>query len=155
MICINNKEALCKMSELLVHSSMRIQIFLQGVLEKILDTWLESWWLWLSGMTNINIKEFQTYRCTCEHSHLSLQSNLQGVLEDNLDSRMEYRWLWTSRMTCINIKEALCKISGPMVHWKRIFSFVSPERPPRNLGGHSWFLNGWCPDDFGRQEWHT
>ena len=51
-------------------------------------------------------------------------------------------WLWTSRMTGINIKEALCKISGPSVHWKRIFSLASPECPPRNLGGYSWFLNG-------------
>ena len=39
--------------------------------------------------------------------------------------------------TYINIKEALCKISGPSVHWKRIFSLASPERPPRNLGGYS------------------
>ena len=42
------------------------------------------------------------------------------------------RWPSTSRRSS----------TGPFVHWKRIFSFVSPERPPRNLGGHSWFLNG-------------
>ena len=38
--------------------------------------------------------------------------------------------------------EAMCKISGPSVHWKRIFSFESPDRPPRSLGGHSQYLNG-------------
>ena len=139
MICINIKEALCKISELLVHSSMRIHI--------ILD---HSWYLIGVLMTLVVRNDIYKYqgssvqdRCTGRgHSHLSLQSVLQGVLKDILDSRMEYRWLWTTRMTCVNIKEALCKISYPLVHWKRIFSFVSPEHPPRNLGGHSWFLNG-------------
>ena len=87
--------------------------------------------------------KFKTFRCTGKgHSSLSFQSVLQVVLEDILDSWMECRWLWTSRMICIIIKEALCKIVGPSVHWKRIFSLTSPECPPRNLGGHSWFLNG-------------
>ena len=45
-------------------------------------------------------------------------------------------------MTCINIKEALCKILGSLVHWKRILSYESPEPPPSSLGGHSRFLNG-------------
>ena len=33
------------------------------------------------------------------------------------------------------------KISGPSVHWNRIFSYESPESPPRSLVGHSSFLN--------------
>ena len=174
---------------------MSLQGINQRDSEDIFDSWIESRWLWTSGMIygssvkNVrtlgsfsyedpelpsrslggnswyligvlmtlvvrndiykyqgsSVQNFRPIGALEEdilHSHLSLQSILQGVLEDILDSRMEYRWLWTPRMTCTNIKEALCKISDPLVHWKRIFSFVSPERPPRNLGGHSWFLNG-------------
>ena len=87
--------------------------------------------------------KFQASRCIGGgRSPVSLQSILPGVLEDILDSWMESRWLWTSKMRCINITEVLSQISGSSVHWTRIFSYESPERPPRSLGGHSWFLNG-------------
>ena len=57
---------------------------------------------------------------------------------------MEYRRLWMSRMTGINIKEAPYEISGPSVHWKRIISLASPERPPRNLEGMTLPIE--CPE---------
>ena len=119
----------------------------QGVFENILDSWMDPRWLSMSRMTCIKLRKlcakFQFPPCTGRgHSPGSLQSVLQGVLEDILYFWIKSRWLWMSRIRCINIKEALYKISGPLEHWKRTFSYQSPERPPRSLGGRSWFLNG-------------
>ena len=39
------------------HSPLSLQSFLQGVLENILDCWMEFRWIWMLVMTHINIKE--------------------------------------------------------------------------------------------------
>ena len=40
----------------------------------------------------------------------------------------------------ISIKEVLWKIKCLQVHWKRIFSYESPDNPPRSHQGHCLFL---------------
>ena len=68
------------------HSPLSLQSVLQGVLEDILDSWMDSRSVWISKIKCINIKEALW---KISRSSMSLQGILQGVLEDILYSWME------------------------------------------------------------------
>ena len=86
-------------------SFMCLKRVLQGVLDDILDSWMETRWFCISGISKLNTKETLSnnlrlwihWKWTI--SYMCLQSDLQGVLEDILDFGKKSWWLWTSRLT--------------------------------------------------------
>ena len=84
---------------------MSLQIIInQGVLEDILDSWMEFRWLWTSGITDMHIikvsAKFLASRSTGkEHSCRTIKNVFQGVLADNLGELEKKSVLWVSRLS--------------------------------------------------------